>query len=132
MSYFLKFTIETVFEDPRLNVWFNQLYTVLSGALGDTVYDDLFLDGMVALYLQNEESRVRDKRIILSTLKPDVFRFVLANVRALNIKSFIREGNSILFVLPSDHLVYFILSDIPLIEPLDFKGILLRNENQIK
>lgn len=132
MSYFLKFTIETVFEDPRLNVWFNQLYTVLSGALGDTVYDDIFLDGMVALYLQNEESRVRDKRIILSTLKTDVFRFVLANVRALNIKSFRLEGNSILFVLPSDHLVYFILSDIPLIRPVDFKGILLRNETQIK
>lgn len=131
MIYYTNFHKAKVFDDMRLNVWCNQLYTILSNTFYPEIVDDIWMDGMVALTLQDEQDRVRDTRILFKTGNIDLFRFLISNTACLDISRVLIQEETIVFFLKIDHRIFLNYSK-EIFSLIDFKGIKIRDKSEIK
>lgn len=108
MIYYKLYSDAIVFDDPRLNVFFNQFYTTLMNKFGwHRVEQTLLLDGMVALLLQNETPTINQNKLLLSTADLELFNFVKNSAFLLDFSKVSFFKDEIVFELKSNHLVYF-------------------------
>lgn len=108
MITYTLFSGQEVFADPRLNVFFNQFYTLVANKFGlEEASTKLLLDGKVALLLQEEDPGVKHTKIKLTTPDIAVYSFIKNSLSSLDFAAFSIQNDYIIFKLKSDFLVYF-------------------------
>lgn len=126
--YYTLFSVNQVFEDARLNVFFNQMFTFLINVFGeDRVINNLIVDGKISLLLQDGPSPLKYSRIELSTNDIELYKYLLSSAKMLDIKGFKEKKQSIEFELKSGFFIYinYTLSEITI---LDYNGIKIRSK----
>lgn len=126
--YYTLFSVNQVFEDARLNVFFNQMFTFLINVFGeDRVINNLIIDGKISLLLQGGASTLKYSRIELSTNDIELYKYLLSSAKMLDIKGFKEKKQSIEFELKSGFFIYinYTLSEITI---LDYRGIKIRSK----
>jgi len=126
--YYTLFSVNQVFEDARLNVFFNQMFTFLINVFGeDRVINNLIIDGKISLLLQDGPSPLKYSRIELSTNDIELYKYLLSSAKMLDIKGFKEKKQSIEFELKSGFFIYinYTVSEITI---LDYNGIKIRSK----
>ena len=94
--YYDLYTKESIFIDVPINVFINQIYSLLINQLGEEkVKNSFLLDGKAALILQDVDLPDENVDVILfSTNDFDVFSALKASIKYLNYQSIIIENDS--------------------------------------
>ena len=131
MTNYNLFSVEKVFDDPRLNVFFNQLYTFLMARFGDDrVYNEVLIDGMIALIIQGDTPGPKFNKIELLIMDPDIFKYLKINSKLLTVKSVAISDNLIIITTIWEYNVYLKYSQIEH-KSNDYNGINLRDNSEI-
>lgn len=129
--YYTLFSVYQVFQDARLNVFFNQMFTFLINVFGEErVINNLIIDGKISLLLQDGPSPLKYSRIELSTNDIELYKYLLSSAKMLDIKGFKEKKQSIEFELKSGFFIYinYTLSEITI---LDYRGIKIRSKKDL-
>lgn len=132
MIYYTLFSINKIFDDARLNVFFNQFFTFLINIYNeDRIIYNLVLDGKLALLLQEERSTPGFTKMEVSTNDIELFKFLSTSSRSLDIKNY-KVNNQILELeLKSGYFVYINYKKEK-ITAVDYAGIKIRTKTEIK
>ena len=132
MIYYDNFSQLNVFEDQRLNVFFNQLFTSLVNTFNDSqVKQNLIVDGKVALILQEVENiPSKFTKIELSTSDPEIFRYLKVSSKMFTSKGILVSDELIILRTVTDHNIYFNFKKSAM-ETINMKGIRLRKSTEI-
>lgn len=131
MIYYTEFSVDPIFQDPRLNVFYNQLYTSLINIFKKIdVAQELVIDGMVALLLQEETPSAKFNKLEISINNREIFNYIKNNSRTLPLKKVQTSDNTIILFLESNHVIYinYVFEDLL---KVNYKGIFIRNKSQI-
>jgi hypothetical protein len=131
MTYYTTFSIVKVFEDPRLNVFFNQLYSSLITVFSEDIVSKYFLiDGKLALIMQEiDPIPPTFTKIEFSTSNVEIFRYLKLNLKLFSIKELLISDNLIIIKTITDHNVYFNFVNTAM-DAVDVK-ISVRNSSEI-
>jgi hypothetical protein len=130
MIYYTKFSENAVFEDARLNVFCNQLFTLLINRLDEfTVVNNLILDGQIALLMQAETLTSPFLKVQLSTSNKALFDLIQLSVGNLDVSSYYFEKDK-LIVSNSGVFFEFTLTNYSLML-VDVDGIKLHDKKEI-
>lgn len=123
------FSDSKVFDNETLNVFLNQLYTLLINNLDPTMVNtQLMIDGGVSLLLQGEE--VSDiQKISMTTSSADIFNFLKKTIFCLNVQEV--SFSEKMITVKSDKTVVSIQLDETATDIIDYNGIALRNKDNV-
>lgn len=131
MTYYSLITKEKIFEDYRLNVFCNQLYTFLVNRFGfDRVQNEFLIDGMVALIMQEEIPGPKFNKIEFITSDSEIFRYLKANVKSLTFKTVTISEDLIVITTIWNYNLYFKYTQAELTS-FDYNDIFLRHKSEI-
>lgn len=132
MTYYDKFSIVNVFEDPRLNVFLNQLITGLINAYPkDDILGKLLVDGRVALIMQ-EVAEIPNSftKIEFSTSDQEIFRYLKLCSKIFTVTELLSTDNLIILKTQSNHNLYFNLVSKPM-EAVNIQKVYVRKSSEI-
>jgi hypothetical protein len=128
--YYTLFSENAVFEDPQINVFFNQLFTFLINNLGeDFITEKLAIDKHIGLLLQDESITVQIPGIFLVTAEKSIFDLIKNSVTALAITDY-KIGTDQISVKANATQIFFSLVKV-LELTTDYSGIKLIDKTKI-
>lgn len=132
MIYYELFSTVKVFEEPRLNVFFNQLFTGLINSFSEQkITENLIIDGKIALLMQEERDiPLEFSRIELITNDLDIFNYLKANLKLFDIKDYQFTDDEITVFTNFDYVLYFNYSSNT-IDTVVVEDIYVRNSTEI-
>ena len=127
--YYENFYTDNVFSAPLLNVFMNQLYTLLGNVFPVTEVEKHFvLDKEAALSLQGEDFDTIDQ-LAFTVTSESMYRFLRASTGLLNVEP--EERFQKLYLRPFGFILSFELNLGP-VQTLIIKNLTVRDKNDIK
>lgn len=129
--YFTNFTANEVFDNAKLNVFCNQLYTLLINSTSLNLLQNYFcVDGAVALLLQ-EVSVPSVNKVQFSTNSQILFNLLKSNISALAIKYLVKNESELSFKVENT-LIQIQYLTIAKIDLVNVDGVFVRTIKEIK
>lgn len=129
--YYDLYTKESIFIDVPVNVFINQIYSLLINQLGEEkVKNSFLLDGKAALILQDVDLPDENVDVILfSTNDFDIFSALKASIKYLNYQSIIIENDSFKIKF-FEKVIQFQFENTDY-KTTEYSGILLKDKTMI-
>lgn len=129
--YYDLYTKQSIFIDVPINVFINQIYSLLINQIGEEkVKNSFLLDGKAALVLQEVDLPNQNVDVILfSTNDYDIYSALKASIKYLNYQSIIIENDS--FKIKFFEKVIHFQFENTAYKTTDYNGILLKDKTMI-